>query len=81
MEMPTQQQRIVVDQELLDNSETLLLALEELYLSESKSYKVYVHRRHLAQLDGFFDQIIFKHGIRAVNFDYYLMDSVLKPTA
>lgn len=76
-----QQQRIVVDQNLLDNSETLLSALEELYLSESQSYQVYVHRKHLAQLDGFFDQIIFKHGIRSVSFDYFLMDSVLKPTA
>lgn len=74
-------QRIVVDQHLLDNSEQFAGVLEELYLKEGFSYQVYVHKKHLAQLDGVFDQIIQKHGLKSVSFDYCLMDSILKPTA
>jgi hypothetical protein len=69
-------QRIVIDQGLIDDLENLQQALEELYLGEENSYQVYVHEKHLAQLEQVFDHIIMKNGLRPVNFDYSLMRSV-----
>ncbi len=71
-----EKQRIVIDQNLINDLERLQVALEELYLGEESSYQIYVHEKHLAQLEGVFDQIIMKNGLRPVNFDYSLMRSV-----
>ena len=71
-----EKQRIVIDEALISNTDSLQAALEQLYLGEETSYQIYVHEKHLAQLEGVFDQIIMKNGLRPVNFDYSLMKSV-----
>ena len=71
-----EKQRIVIDQVLINDLDRLHVALEQLYLGEQNTYQIYVHEKHLAQLEGVFDQIIMKNGLRPVNFDYSLMRSV-----
>ena len=67
--------RIVVDERLIEHSDVLYEALKELYLGENQTYQIYVHEKHLARLEKVMDDLIRKHGLKNVGFDYSLMKS------
>ncbi|MCB0367123.1 MAG: hypothetical protein KDD68_17115 [Bdellovibrionales bacterium] len=66
-------QRIIIGQDRIDNSQDLYEALVELYLGHEETYQVFIHERNLGVLEHLFDQIIMKYGVRPVNFNYSLM--------
>ncbi len=65
--------RIVIDDAKIADTRNLYQALHELYLGEKQSYQIYVHEKHLSQLNKIMDEIIMKCGLRNVSFDYSLM--------